>query len=79
MKIGEALKAAMNEAGIRQHVLAQMVGESSQSSVSASIGRDLRTSKLIKYANALGYEVVLVKKKPGKHPDGWIVIDGEGK
>lgn len=62
MRANEAIKAIMKEQGITQERMVGLIGEKWQSGVSGALSRDMRISKFTKYANALGYEVVLHKK-----------------
>lgn len=73
----QAIERAMGEAGVTQLQLARAVGLKHQSNVSEALKRDMKISLVAKFAEAMGYELVLQKKKPGRKADGQIVIDGK--
>lgn len=80
MKNSEAIKALMKETGVSQVQLAKYIGVKGQSNISEAIKNNVKsTMTLIAMAEAMGYEVVLQKKRPGKRPDGQIVLDGDQK
>lgn len=62
MRANEAIKSIMKEQGITQDRMAEMIGAKWQSGVSGVLNRDMKVSSFVKYANVLGYEVVLHKK-----------------
>ena len=73
----------MKEKGIVQKDLAKLVGMKRQTNVSEAFKRDMKVSLVARFADALGYELVLVPKKKGRKEDGRIKIDwskpGAGK
>ena len=70
-----ALEQIMKEKGIAQKDLAALVGMKRQTNVSEAFKRDMKVSLVARFADALGYELVLVKKKSGRKEDGRIKID----
>lgn len=80
MTNAEAIKKIMKETGINQTQLARYIGVKGQSNVSEAIKNNVKsTLTLIAMAEAMGYEVVLQKKRPGKRSEGQIVLDGGQK
>jgi transcriptional regulator with XRE-family HTH domain len=73
----EAVKQAMHDAGITQTQLAKLIGVPGQSTISEYFKRDMKISLVAKMCEAMGYELVIQKKKPGKRSSGQIVIGGD--
>lgn len=73
----KAIEKAMTETGTTQLQLARAAGMKNQSNVSEAFKRDMKISLVVRFAEAMGYELVLQKKKPGRKQDGQIVIDGK--
>lgn len=76
MTIAETIKAIMKESKTTQVKLAEMAGLSGSSSVAMALTRDMTTSTVVKFCEAMGYEVVIQKKKPGRRAEGQYVVDG---
>jgi len=76
MTIDEAMKIARKESGVTQTMIAQILGVN-QSAVSMSMSRgDMNLSTAITYANLMGYEIVMQKKRlHGRRPEGQMVIE----
>lgn len=75
MTISEAMKTAREESGVTQTRIADILGVK-QSAVSMNMARDMKFSTAIVYANLMGYEIVMQKKRQhGRRPDGQMVID----
>ncbi|MEF9987691.1 MAG: hypothetical protein RR797_01305 [Christensenella sp.] len=80
MKNSEAIKMLIKETKVSQVQLAKYIGVKGQSNVSEAIKNNVKsTMTLIAMAEAMGYEVVLQRKRPGKRPEGQIVLDGDQK
>ena len=76
MKASEILRAAMSEKGVTQKQLAMSIGAKSQSVVAERLRTNTFTvANLNAMLEALGYELVVQPKKPGRRPDGQFVID----
>lgn len=61
-----AIEAVMNREGFTQTQLAKLVGMKNQSNVSEALRRDMKYSLFEKMVEAMGYEVIIQKKKPGR-------------
>ena len=78
MNAKEVLCAVMRQAGFTQAQLAGMVGLKSQSSFSMAMSRaDLKVGFLVRVLNAMGYEVVIKKRKPGRREDGVFILSND--
>lgn len=75
----EIVTEVMHRSQINQTQLAKLVGFKNQSNVSEALKRDIKISVFQRMIDALGYEVVIQKKKPGKRPEGQIVLGDESK
>lgn len=75
MEYSKAIKQIMKETNTTQKDLAERVGMKRQTNVSEALKRDMKVSMAAKFAEALGYELVLEKKKPGRKEEGRIKID----
>lgn len=76
MNTRDAVKQVMKETKTTQVQLAKLLGYSGQSSVAQRLKSDMQISTLAAMMDAMGYEVVLQKKKQGKRSVGQIVIGG---
>ena len=76
MKRRDAIKAAMKDVGVTQEVLAEMLGYSSQNSVASAIGRNISMNKFEDMMEALGFEIVIRRKRKGSMT-GEYKIGGE--
>ena len=63
MKRKDAIKAAMKDANITQEVLAEKLGYASQNSVASAIGRNISMDKFEEMMEALGFEIVIRRKR----------------
>lgn len=78
MKASEIVRTAMTEKGVTQKQLAAAIGAKSQSVIAERLKTNSFTvSNLNSMLAALGYEIVIQPKKPGRRPDGQFVIDTE--
>lgn len=62
----EIIKSLLKETKITQLQLSQMVGYKGQSAVAERLKKDMRISVFAKMVNALGYDIYVVKRRPGK-------------
>lgn len=65
MKRRDAIKAAMKDVGITQEVLAEKLNYAGQNSVAAAIGRNISMDKFEEMMEALGFEIVIRRKRKG--------------
>ena len=78
----DIIKVIMAESGIGQSELARRLGYKSAANVNNLLNRqqtdakDMRVEKLVEFARALGYEIV-IRKAGKKVKDGEYVIGGE--
>lgn len=70
MSGSDMIRLIMKEAGFTQMMLAQAVGLKNQSNVSEILKSDIKISTFTRFLNAMGYEVIIRKKRPGKQGDG---------
>lgn len=71
----KAIETIMKDTGTTQLDLARFCGMKYQSSVSEAFKRDMKISLVAKFAEAMGYNLVLQKKD--ETLNGQIVIDGK--
>ena len=69
------IEDVMNREGFTQTQLAKLVGMKNQSNVSEALRRDMKYSLFEKMVEAMGYEVIIQKKKPGRKT---VRKEGEG-
>jgi len=63
MKLGEAIKEMAHRARVTQKVLSEKAGYKTVSSVTTPIAKnEMNVSTLIRLANAVGYDVALVRR-----------------
>lgn len=62
----DIVKSLLKETKITQLQLSQMVGYKGQSAVAERLKKDMRISVFAKMVNALGYDIYVVKRRPGK-------------
>lgn len=79
MGLQKIINGILQEKGLTQKQLATVIGLKSQSTIAEKLQTDMRISGLIKIANALGYDVCLVKKKPGPKSSDVIVLEANEK
>ncbi len=60
------IEEIMKETGLTQAQLAKLVGMKSQTNVSEALKRDMKYSLLEKMVEAMGYEIVIQKKRRGR-------------
>lgn len=78
MKIGTAIKMIMKNRDVTQMQMATMTGAKRQSSVSTILNNNnLRFDTACEMLALMGYEITVQPKKPGKRPEGQIVITME--
>ena len=61
----DAIKAAMKDIGITQEVLAAKLNYAGQNGVAAAIGRNISMDKFEEMMEALGFEIVIRRKRKG--------------
>lgn len=66
MKRKDAIKAAMKDANVTQEVLADKLGYASQNSVASAIGRNISMDKFEEMMEALGFEIVIRRKRTSR-------------
>ena len=69
----------MKESKTNQTMLAKLVGMKSQTNVSEALKRDMKISLVVRFVEAMGYEIVIQKKKQGMKRADQIVIEGGDK
>lgn len=77
MKVSDVLKHVIKESGTTQTRLAKMLGYKSQSGVAERIKGNITVENLLAITDAIGYEVVIQKKKPGRRAEGQYILGGE--
>ena len=77
MKVADVLKLVIKESGTTQARLAKVLGYKSQSGIAERIKGNITVDNLLAITDAIGYEVVIQKKKPGRRADGQYVLGGE--
>ena len=65
MKRRDAIKAAMKDVGITQEGLAEKLNYAGQNGVAAAIGRNISMDKFEEMMEALGFEIVIRRKRKG--------------
>lgn len=75
MKAKAVVEAVQKETGFTQKMLAASTGMKNQSNVSEALKRDMKISVFCRFINAMGYEVVVRKKRPGNQGDVFKVGD----
>jgi len=80
MKINEAIKSIMRADGVRQSMLATMIGAKSEGTISSRLStHNLSAETIIEMLEPMGYELVIQKKLPGTRPRDQIVIERSEK
>lgn len=79
MNAREAIEQMMKDSQNNQSTLAKLVGMKNQSNVSEALKRDMKISLFVRFAEAMGYEVVIQKKKQGMRRNGQLVIERSEK
>lgn len=77
MEIKKALSSAIKDSGFTQERLAKALGYKSQSGVAERIRGNISIETLVSMMDAIGYEVTVQKKKPGRRTAGQYVLGGE--
>jgi hypothetical protein len=62
----EEIERVMKESGINQTQLAKLIGMKNQSNVSEALKRDMKYSLFVGMIEAMGYEIIIQKKKRGR-------------
>lgn len=75
MLVSEALKQAIKESGTTQARLAKALGYKGQSSIAERIKGNITVENMLAMMDAIGYEVVIQKKKPGRRIEGQYALD----
>lgn len=65
MKRKDAIKAAMKDVGITQEVLAEKLNYAGQNGVASAIGRNISMDKFEEMMEAIGFEIVIRRKRKG--------------
>lgn len=78
MTSGEAIKSIMRATNTTQEQLARRNGIKYQSSISMALNRDMKASHIVMFAESMGYELVLQRKRPGRRGGDQVVIDMAG-
>lgn len=60
------VERVMDKEGFTQTQLAKLVGMKNQSNVSEALKRDMKYSLFARMVEAMGYEIIIQKKKPGR-------------
>ena len=81
MKIGEAIKQALKNQKTTQQQLADRIGAKSQSVIAQRLRmNNLSIEIILEMLDAIGYEIVIQEKKPGRRRDDQILIErGNGE
>lgn len=81
MKVNSAIRKVMKETKITQTRLAEILGEKHQSVISERLRQNnISINLAMEMLDVMGYELVIQPKKPGRRPEGQILItmeDGE--
>ena len=78
MKVGQAIKQAMKATHTTQIQMKDRIGVKSQSVVSMRLSSDgVSISNVLEMLDAIGYELVIQPKRPGRRPEGQFVIDNK--
>lgn len=76
MKIGEAIKQALKNQKTTQQQLADRIGAKSQSVIAQRLRmNNLSIETILEMLDAIGYEIVIQEKKPGRRRDDQILIE----
>ena len=76
MKIGEAIKQALKNQKTTQQQLADRIGAKSQSVIAQRLRmNNLSIETILEMLDAIGYEMVIQEKKPGRRRDDQILIE----
>lgn len=80
MTINKVIKELMKAEGMSQMTMALAIGKKKPNDVSARLNNDNMTfDRAIEMLSALGYEVVVQKRKRGKRTEGQILIEMSSK
>ena len=76
--IGEAIKKAMKDTNTTQTQMARLVGAKSQSVISERLKMsNLSINTVVEMLDAIGYELVIEKRKQGRRREDRLII-GKG-
>lgn len=80
MYFGKAIKMAMKSRNVTQEQMAKIIGAKSQSVISERLRKkNVTLNNVIEMLDAIGYEMVIQEKKPGRRPEGQLVITLESE
>lgn len=80
MTINKVIKELMKAEGMSQMTMALAIGKKKPNDVSARLNNDNMTfDRAIEMLSALGYEVVVQKRKRGKRTEGQILVEMSSK
>jgi hypothetical protein len=65
----------MKERGITQGQLAKMLGYRGQTNICETLKRDIKISKFARFADAMGYEVIVRPKRQGRKEEDAIKVE----
>lgn len=77
MQFKDMLDQILKEKKLTQATFASLVGTTQPAIGNAKKRNDIYVSTLIKWCEALGYEVVIQEKKQGRRRDGQIVLSAK--
>ena len=75
MTVQKALASAIKDSGFTQERLAKILEYSGQSSLAQRLRSNITIETLTKIMDAIGYEVTIQRKKPGRRADGQYVLE----
>lgn len=80
MVINKAISSIMKEKKVTQQTMADSIGKSRATDVSARLAsKNMTFNTAIEMLSVMGYEVVIQPRKAGARPQGQIVIDRSDK
>ncbi|MCB6366638.1 helix-turn-helix domain-containing protein [Intestinibacillus massiliensis] len=75
MNICEAVKLAMKNQKTTQGQMAERIGVKGQSVIAQRLRMDnISVNTVLEMLDAIGYEMVIQEKRPGRRPDGQYVV-----
>lgn len=76
MKVNKCIASIMKEKKVTQAIMAAALGLNGANRVGRRLMREnMNTDSVIEMLGVLGYELVIQPIKPGKRPDGQIVLE----
>lgn len=79
MEAGKVIREIMKDSGVRQAGLAELLGYNQKTVSRATLAKGIQADTLVKYAEALGYEVVVRKKAGGAQGKEYVLTQEEEK